>query len=402
MKPATRSALTATAALLALSLPVAAQEPVPTPAPNAPDQQPAFPEQTRAPEVDSGVSLAVETVTEGLVNPWAVALLPDGGALVTERPGRMRHVGADGALSEPLDGLPDIVAARQGGLLDVTLSPDFESDRMVYFSFSEPRDGEEVNGTSVARGVLAEDNASLSDVQVIFRAEPGVPNNMHYGSRVVFAPDGNLFVTLGERSDREYRDQAQDPMSHLGKLVRIAPDGTIPADNPFADGSEALPEIYAMGFRNVQAAAIDAEGQLWTIEHGPKGGDELNRPQPGLNYGWPVITYGIEYSGGEVGEGLTQKDGLEQPVYYWDPVIAPSGALFYTGEMFGEWQGDLLIGAMNPPGLVRLELDGERVSGEERFDPEIGRIRDVAQAEDGAIWVVTDEEAGGLYRLSLQ
>ncbi|MDO5529031.1 MAG: PQQ-dependent sugar dehydrogenase [Paracoccus sp. (in: a-proteobacteria)] len=403
MRPIHRSSLTitaATAALFALAAPLAA-EPVPTGPPNAPDQEPAFPEQTRAPELDSGVSLAAEEIAGDLEHPWAVALLPGGDALVTERPGRMRYFSAEDGMSEPLSGLPEIVAARQGGLLDVTLSPDFDNDRMVYFSFSEPRENDN-NGTSVARGTLSDDNSALENVEVIFQAEPGIPNNMHYGSRVVFAPDGNIFVTLGERSDQEYRVQAQDPQSHLGKLIRITPEGEVPDDNPYADG-EALPEIYAMGFRNVQAAAIDADGQLWTIEHGPRGGDELNRPEAGKNYGWPTITYGVEYAGGEVGAGLTEKEGMEQPVYYWDPVIAPSGAAFYEGEMFSDWEGSLLIGAMNPPGLVRLELDGDRVSGEERFDPEIGRIRDVAvSAEDGAIWVVTDEESGGLYRLSAE
>lgn len=386
--------LSTTAAVLILAS-AASADPWPQDDPNT-DFQPAFPEQTRAPAMDSGVTLKVEPLAEGLEHPWAVALLPDGSALITERPGRLKLF-KDGALTE-VTGIPEVSAEGQGGLLDVAISPDFKRSRTVYLSYAEPREGG--NGTTVARMQLADDGASVDNVMVLFRQQPTYDGDLHFGSRIVPNPDGTLFVTLGERSDVPIRDSAQEMSNHLGKLVRIGRTGDTPADNPFMGQDDIQPEIYASGLRNVQAATLDAEDRLWTVEHGPQGGDEVNRPEAGKNYGWPVITYGEDYSGAPINEGITAKDGMEQPIYYWDPVIAPSGADFYDGPLFADWQGDLLIGAMNPPALVRLKLDGDKVVGEERLDPEIGRIRDLQVAKDGAIWVVTDDADGGLYRLT--
>ena len=386
--------LSTTAAVLILAS-AASADPWPQDDPNT-DFQPAFPEQTRAPALQSGVTLTAEPLIEGLENPWAVALLPDGSALITERPGRLKLF-KDGALTE-VTGIPEVSAEGQGGLLDVAISPDFKRSRTVYLSYAEPREGG--NGTTVARMQLADDGASVDNVMVLFRQQPTYDGDLHFGSRIVPNPDGTLFVTLGERSDVPIRDSAQEMSNHLGKLVRIGRTGDVPADNPFVGQDGIQPEIYASGLRNVQAATLDAEDRLWTVEHGPQGGDEVNRPEAGKNYGWPVITYGEDYSGAPINEGITAKDGMEQPIYYWDPVIAPSGADFYDGPLFADWQGDLLIGAMSPPALVRLKLDGDKVVGEERLDPEIGRIRDVQVAKDGALWVVTDDADGGLYRLT--
>src|SRR5918996_1684440 len=282
----------------------------------------------------------VETVARGLEHPWALEFLPDGPLLVTERPGRVRISGRGSRLSAPLAGVPRVQARGQGGLLDVALDPRFADNRLVYLSYAEPGEGGTA-GTAVARGRLGE--GRLEDVQVIYRQQPKVNGANHFGSRLVFARDDTLFVTQGERFD--YRDQAQDLASGLGKLVRIDPDGSVPRDNPFIDRAGARPEIWSYGHRSVQAAAMHPQtSELWTIEHGARGGDELNNPRAGRNYGWPVITYGVDYSGVKIGEG-TAKQGMEQPVYYWDPVIAPSGALFYTGQAFPAWRGDLLVGS---------------------------------------------------------
>jgi glucose/arabinose dehydrogenase len=359
---------------------------------------PAFAQEAPRSPTPGSVKLAarVTDVARGLEHPWGLAFLPDGRLLVTERPGRLRLV-ANGQLSEPLAGVPAVYARGQGGLLDVALSPGFAQDRLVYLSFSEP--GEGGAGTAVARGRLGE--RGLEGTQVIWRQQPKVDGSNHWGSRLVFRPDGTLFVTLGDRF--AYRERAQDLSGTLGKIVRINGDGTIPRDNPYAgpfvgrDG--ARPEIWSFGHRNIQAAALDTRGQLWTVEHGARGGDELNNPQPGKNYGWPVITYGVDYSGARIGVGTAQP-GMEQPVYYWDPVIAPSGAVFYTGAAFPEWRGDLLVGSLRPGALVRLRIDNGRVTQEERYLGELGeRIRDVRQAPDGTIYLLTDSPRGRIFRL---
>jgi glucose/arabinose dehydrogenase len=337
----------------------------------------------------------VETVARGLEHPWALEFLPDGRMLVTEREGRLRIVEPSGRVSPPLAGVPEVYASGQGGLLDVALDPSFAENRLVYLSYAEP--GEGGAGTAVARGRLGE--GRLEDLRVIYRQQPKVDGGNHFGSRLAFTRDGKLFVTQGERFS--HRKQAQDLSSHLGKIVRINPDGTTPEDNPFVGRSGARPEIWSYGHRNVQAAAIHPEsGQLWTVEHGARGGDELNHPEAGKNYGWPVITYGVDYSGLKIGEG-TAKEGMEQPVYYWDPVIAPSGMAFYTGDAFPGWKGSVLIGSMQPGALVRLELAGGKVVREERYrEGELGsRIRDVQQGPDGLVYVVTDEANGRLLRV---
>lgn len=380
--------------------PTTGGQPLETRAANAPDQQPAFPGQTRAPGVTTDQAMEVAVVVEGLVNPWALAQMPDGRWLVTEKPGRLRVVGADGALSDPVQGLPAVVAQGQGGLLDVAISPEFASDRMIYWTYAEQREGG--SATSVARGRLSDDATGVDDVEVIFRATPDYDNNMHYGSVLAFDGQGRLYVTLGERSDLETRPQAQQLNSHNGKIVRINADGSVPADNPFVGREDALPEIWSWGHRNVQGAAIHPDtGALWAIEHGARGGDEINIPGAGLNYGWPIAAYGLEYRGGAIGEGNTQAPGTEQPVYYFDPVIAPGGMTFYTGAMFPSWQRNLLASGLKDKQLVRLVLDGQRVVGEERLlTDQDQRIRDVAVGADGAVYVVTDEEDGQLLRIS--
>ena len=340
------------------------------------------------------VDVPVKAVTfaEGLEHPWGAAFLPDGRMLVTEKPGRLRIVDRNGRLSEPLEGVPRVFASGQAGLLDVALSPAFARDGLVYLSFSEP--GDDGAGTAVARGRLVEQR--LADVQVVWRQVPKVRGSQHWGSRLVFAPDGMLFVTTGDRQNRE---RAQDLATTLGKVIRIHPDGSVPPDNPFAKRNDARPEIWSYGHRNAQAAAIDpATGRLWTVEHGARGGDELNHPEPGRNYGWPVITYGVDYSGVRIGEG-TAKQGMEQPVYYWDPVIAPSGAQFYTGDAYPAWKGSLFVGSLTPGGVVRLELENGRVRKEERYLRELRRVRDVLQGPDGLLYLVIDAPNGRIVRL---
>jgi aldose sugar dehydrogenase len=339
--------------------------------------------------------VSAETVARGLEHPWGLAFLPDGRMLVTERPGRLRLVNRDGRVSTPLAGVPAVQARGQGGLLDVALHPHFGENRLVYLSYAEPGDGGTA-GTAVARSRLGE--SGIDDVRVIYRQRPKVSGSNHFGSRLVFARDGTLFVTQGERY--AYRDAAQDLASGLGKIVRIHPDGTVPADNPFVGRAGAQPEIWSYGHRNVQGAALHPEtGRLWIVEHGPRGGDELNTPEAGKNYGWPVITYGAEYWGPKIGEG-TAKSGMEQPLYYWDPVIAPSGLLFYTGDGIPDWKGSLLIGSLRPGLLVRLRLAGDRVVQEERYLGELGeRIRDVRQGPDGHPYLLTDSGDGRILRV---
>jgi aldose sugar dehydrogenase len=347
-----------------------------------------------------GPTIRVETFAEGLSHPWAIEFLPDGGILVTERSGNLRHVGEDGALSEPISGVPEVDARDQGGLLDVALDPDFAENRMVYLSYAEA--GEGGNGTAVARGTLSEDMTALENVEVIFQQQPKVESTMHFGSRLVFDGEGHLFVTLGERSHRQFRTQAQDLNSHLGKIVRINPDGSVPDDNPFVGQEGALPEIWAYGVRNVQAAAMHPEsGVLWEIEHGPRGGDELNIIEPGANYGWPVVSLGVEYSGQPMEGTVERREGMVDAIHTWTPVIAPSGMIFYDGEAFPDWQGNLFVGGLASTALVRLTLDGNSVTGEERLLEDLGlRIRDVAQGPDGTIYVATDESNGEILRIS--
>ena len=337
----------------------------------------------------------VTTVANGIERGWGFVFLPDNRLLVTERGGRMRIVGTDGKLSAPLQGLPRIAVAGQGGLLDVTLSPDFANDRLVYFSFAEA--GQGGVGTAVARGKLAA--SALENVQVIWRQQPKVDGGNHFGSRIVFRGDGTMFVTVGDRYS--HREKVQDLGTTIGKVVRLNPDGSVPSDNPFVNRAGARPEIWSYGHRNVQAATLQpGTRELWTIEHGARGGDELNNPQAGRNYGWPVITYGVDYSGEKIGEGIA-KAGMEQPVYYWDPVIAPSGAVFYTGQAFAGWQGNLFVGSMNPGCLVRLELENGRVRRETRYLGELDeRIRDVQQGSDGLLYVLTDSNRGSVLKLA--
>ena len=338
--------------------------------------------------------VAVTTVAKGLEHPWALAFLPDGRMLVTERPGRLRYVTREGALSDPIAGVPKVYAEGQGGLLDVILDPAFAENATIYLSYAEPAaDG--TNGTAVARARL--DGGTLADLKVIFRQQPKFKSNHHFGSRLVFARDGILFVTTGERNSQ--RDLAQDLGTHIGKVLRITRDGEAPADNPFAGREGALPENWSYGHRNIQGAALHPEtGELWTHEHGPRGGDEINVARAGRNYGWPVITYGREYSGPAIGEG-TAKAGMEQPVHYWVPSIAPSGMAFHDGRGHAAWKGQLFVGALAAAQLVRLELapDG-KIGAEERIA--IGkRVRDVREGPDGALYLLTDEEAGEILRI---
>jgi aldose sugar dehydrogenase len=391
-------------------------QPIETRTPNAPEQKPAFPGQTRACAAKSDTAFDVTVVAKGLNRPWAVEPLPNGDFLITEKGGQMRIVSAKGEIGAPIGGLlpvgqggvsetsgqgglPPITARGQGGLLDVALSPNFAKDRTIFWSFSEQRaDG---SGTSVARGVLSEDRKNLSDVRVIFRALPTYNNGLHFGSRLAFGPDGKLYITLGDRFDRPNRPRVQQLDNHLGKTIRINPDGSVPEDNPFAKQQGALPEIWTLGHRNIQSAAFDEKGRLWTVEHGPRGGDELNLIEKGKNYGWAVQSYGEEYSGEAIPGAAPQREGMEQPVYYWDPVIAPSGAEFYTGNLFPAWRGNMFIGGLATQRLSRLVIKDNRVVGEEHLLTDRGqRIRDVRQGPDGALYIVTDESNGELWKIT--
>ncbi|MEQ1440515.1 PQQ-dependent sugar dehydrogenase [Fontimonas sp. SYSU GA230001] len=342
-------------------------------------------------------AIEVVEVARGLENPWGLAFLPDGRLLVTERPGRMRIVSADGALSAPLANVPTVYARGQGGLLDVVLAPDFAASRRIYFCYAEPR--ADKNGTAVAHARLGE--AALESVTVIFRQRPDWDSSHHFGCRLAFDRDGLLYVTLGERASA--RELAQDPGTHLGKVIRIRADGSVPDDNPFVQRSGARPEVWSYGHRNPQGAAIHPQtGELWIHEHGPRGGDEINIARRGRNYGWPVITHGREYSGLAVGDGLTEAPGMEQPLYWWVPSIAPSGMAFYTAGRFPAWRGSLFVGSLKFGQLVRLELDDERVLREERLLGERKqRIRDVRQGPDGYLYLLTDEADGAILRVGL-
>ncbi len=351
-------------------------------------------------EADSATTgLRIVSVAEGLTHPWGLAFLPDGRMLVTEREGSLRIVTPKGEVGPALKGLPEIVSRGQGGLLDVTLDPNFEDNRWVYFAFSEPgEDG--TSGTSVARGKL--DEGKLTETEIIFRQEPKVKSNGHFGSRLVFKNDGTLFITMGDRQQDHEQRLPQKLDSHIGTVARINPDGSVPADNPFVDDKNALPEIWSYGHRNVQGADLHpTTGELWTGEHGPQGGDEINITLAGNNYGWPVITYGEQYGGGEVLEGITHKDGMEQPIYFWRPSIANAGMTFYTGDKFPEWNNNLLVTSLRGMTLARLVVENNRVIHEEQLLKEsLGkRLRDVVQGPDGFIYLLTDESNGKILRL---
>src|SRR5688572_27097211 len=370
---------------------------------NDPNQKPAFAGQTDAPERKLNVAFDVVTVADGINTGWSLAFLPNGKMLVTERGGRLLVVGPDGSRSEPVAGLPPVDARGQGGLLDVALDPDFATNSTFYWSFSEPQP-EGANNTAVAKGRLVDGPAPrVEDVRVIYHQVPAMASRAHFGSRLVFGRDKTLFVTQGDRSFEPGRMQSQDKNSLVGKFVRINRDGSIPADNPFVGQTGARPEMWSIGHRNAQAAALHpTTGELWAIEHGTRGGDELNIARKGKDYGWPTIAYGIEYRGGPILGGITAKEGMEQPVYYWDPVIGPSGMAFYTADLFPAWKGSLFVGGHATYDLVRLSLDGDRVVGEERLLKELAprpRVRDVRQGPDGALYVLTDSTSGKLLKL---
>jgi aldose sugar dehydrogenase len=374
--------------------------PIETAPPNVPEFKPAFPGQTRAPAVQSQTRVKVTEIAKGLDHPWALAFLPDGRMLVTEKPsGVLSIVTPQGKKSPPVQGVPKVDGRNQGGLLDVRLPPDFAKSGLVYWTYYEPREGG--NGLAVARAKLVDGpQPRFEGLQILFRMQPTLDSTAHAGGRLVFAPDGMLFVTLGERSILPGRVQAQDLGSHFGKIVRIHPDGTVPKDNPFVGRAGARPEIWSLGHRNVLSAALDRQGRLWEVEMGPRGGDELNLVQKGKDYGWPTIGYGEEYSGKPI-HARTQAPGMEQPVYYWDPVISPCGMLFYSGSLFPEWKDNVFIGGLSSQALVRLVLKGDRVVGEERLLTDLGsRIREVVQGPDGALYVLTDEDDGKLLKLT--
>jgi glucose/arabinose dehydrogenase len=328
-----------------------------------------------------------------LDTPWAFAFLPDGAILITERQGTLLHIGPDGTRSA-VSGVPDVAASGQGGLLDITLPRDFSDSRTVWLTYAKPQDNGA--GTALASGTLSADGLTLSDVKTLFEMKPGNRGGVHFGSRVVEAADGTLFVTMGERGQGAL---SQDLNQHNGKVVRVMRDGSVPADNPFVGQADALPEIWSYGHRNPQGAALDADGRLWVSEHGAKGGDEVNLIAKGANYGWPVISYGQNYNGSRIGQG-TEKDGMQQPAHYWDPSIAPSGAMFYDGAMFPDWRGDLFVGALKFNYISRLQIDGDTAREVEQIKaPETARVRDIQTAPDGSIWFLAVAD-GTLYRMA--
>jgi glucose/arabinose dehydrogenase len=366
--------------------------------PNKRDAVPAFPEQTRAPEQRSAFSVKAEVFARDIPVPWAMARLPNGSLLVTSRPGKLFLVKPDGSKTE-VAGAPAVSARGQGGLLDVSLAPDFATSRAVYLSFSEPREGN-TNSTSLFGAQLSADGSRLENGRVIFRQNPAWASAQHFGSNIEWDREGNLFLTVGERSQPEPRVLAQDLRAGMGKVFHLTPDGQPAPGNPFIGRNDAQPEIWSYGHRNVQGAAINPDtGQLWTIEHGPRGGDELNRPEAGKNYGWPVICYCVDYPGGPIGEGITARAGLEQPVYYWDPVIAPGDMTFYRGDLFRGWKGDILVAALSGK-LVRLVLRDNKVVGEEWLMRDGGRFRDVLELPDGSLLLSTEADGGQILRLT--
>ena len=370
--------------------------PVETKAPNS-DYKPAFEGQTRIGGVKTSTPYEVKVLSDGLERPWGMAVLPDGRFLITEKAGNLRIATQDGTLSEPITGVPAVNSDGQGGLLGVTLDPSFETNRMIYWAFSQ--DTPTGTLTAVGKGKLADDEKKIENAEVIYQATPAHKSKLHYGGRVLFDRDGYLFVSTGERSDTVTRPQAQHLNSGLGKVLRITTDGQPAPGNPFEGNSEARPEIFSYGHRNVQGLAIHpVTGDLWEAEFGPMGGDEINRIQAGKNYGWPIITYGLEYSGKKVGDSLQQKDGMEQPVYYYDPVLSPSGMTFFTGNSIPEWENNLFVGGLSSMHIARLVIEDNKVVGEENLLADEGeRFRDVKQGNDGALYAITD--GGKLYRI---
>ncbi|NTX11702.1 PQQ-dependent sugar dehydrogenase [Myxococcus sp. CA056] len=392
----------ACAAVLSLAGPARAQDATESPPsePGVSSFDPAFPGQTRAPAVQTQTPYQVTEVASGFNYPWAVAFLPDRRMLVTEKPtGKLFIVTPQGVKSAPVAGLPPVDGREQGGLLDVEVDPDFATNSLIYWTYYEPR--ENGNGLAVGRGKLKDGpQPRIEALRIIFRMKPTLDSLWHAGGRLVFAPDGTLFVTLGERSILTGRVQARQLNSHFGKIVRIHTDGTVPANNPFVNNPAARPEIYSRGHRNVLAAALDGQGRLWEVEMGPLGGDELNLVEPGKDYGWPTIGYGKEYSGAPIHES-SQGPGMEQPVYYWDPVISPSGLTIYSGNLFPEWRGNFFIGGLSSHALVRLVLRNDRVVGEERLKPAgNNRVRDVVQGPEGALYLLTDAPNGRLLKVT--
>lgn len=385
---------------LALTAGAAQAEPWPDGAPNRPDVSPAFPEQTEAPARMTTPAPQPTQLAIGLDTPWAIAVLPgEAGYLVTERGGTLRHVARDSAISAPIAGVPEVVAERQGGLLDLALAPDFAQSRSLYLTFSAPEPSSQ-SATAAIRATLSEDLSRLEDVTEIFRQTPAAATPGHFGSRVVPLPDGSIAITTGDRM--RHADRAQDRGTAYGAVIRVMPDGSAPPNNPFVDMPGALPTLYSHGHRNLQGAALDAQGRLWTLEHGPAGGDELNLIEPGANYGWPVASYGVNYGGSEIGDGRSvHAPDFTPPRYYWDPVIAPGGMVFYDGAMFPDWEGDILAAGLVAQAVVRLDIEGDIVVAEERLAEGVGRVRDVAIDHDGAILFITDEGDGSrLMRLA--
>ncbi len=395
--------LSAGAAVYAFQAPTPQVGVDPRPA-NGATQTPAFPGQTDAPEKKTTVAFDVVTFAEGLDKPWGLTFLPSGKILVTEKPGRLRVVGKDGTLSPAVTGLPAVDARGQGGLLDVLIDRRFASNQLIYWSYSEPGENQ-VNNTAVARGKFVDGaEPRVENVQVIYHQAPAMNSTLHFGGRLVWNRDGTLFITQGDRSIIPGRMQAQQMDSLIGKIVRINADGTIPKNNPFVGKEGVRPEIWSIGHRNAQAATLHpTTGELWEVEHGTRGGDELNISRKGKDYGWPTIAYGIEYQGAPITGNITAKEGMEQPRYYWDPDIAPSGMMFYTGNLFPTWKGSLFIGGMVTKNLVRLDVKGDRVVSEERLlkdlQPEAERIRDVEQGPDGSIYLLTDNAKGRVLRI---
>ncbi|MDQ7948634.1 MAG: PQQ-dependent sugar dehydrogenase [Pedobacter sp.] len=376
-----------------------AQAPVEKLKPSA-NYKPAFAGQTRITGIKTSTPLSITIINKNLARPWGLSVMPDGRFLITQKEGNMVILDKQGKLLKTISGLPKVEDSGQGGLLDVTLPSDFNKTRMVYWAYSEPQSNGAV--LVIAKGKLANDDSSIENQVIIYRANPVYKGKLQYGSRIVFDKNGNLFVSTGERSGKDIRDQAQELNSSLGKILHLTTSGKAVTGGPFANKANALPEIYSYGHRNPDGLAIDpSTGELWEAEFGPKGGDELNLIRPGKNYGWPVITYGTEYSGAKVGDGIQQQEGMEQPVYYWNPVISPGSIAFYTGNAVPEWKGNLFVAALSGSHIIRLTLKQNKVNGEERLLEDKGeRFRDLATGKDGALYAITD--GGNLYRITKQ